>query len=58
MSKIKSTALLLVTAMIWGFAFVAQLDSASKIGGFTYNGTRFLLGAASLTPLIFIFDKG
>lgn len=58
MSKIKSTALLLVTAMIWGFAFVAQLDSASKIGGFTYNGTRFLLGAASLIPLIFIFDKG
>jgi len=58
MSKVKSTALLLVTAMIWGFAFVAQLDSASKIGGFTYNGTRFLLGAASLVPLIFIFDRG
>ena len=58
MSKIKSTALLFLTAIIWGFAFVAQLDSASKIGGFTYNGTRFLLGAASLIPVIMIFDKG
>lgn len=57
-TKIKSTALMLLTAMIWGFAFVAQLDSAGRIGGFTYNGTRFLLGALSLIPVILIFDRG
>ncbi len=58
MKKFKSVALLFMTAIIWGFAFVAQLDSAGKIGGFTYNGTRFLLGAASLVPVILIFDRG
>lgn len=58
MSKIKSTALMFLTALIWGFAFVAQLDSVSKIGGFTYNGVRFLLGAFSLIPVILIFDRG
>ena len=37
-TKVKSIAMLFLTAIIWGFAFVAQLDSASKIGSFTYNG--------------------
>ena len=58
MNKIKSTALMFLTALIWDFAFVAQLDSVSKIGGFTYNGVRFLLGAFSLIPVILIFDRG
>ena len=59
MSKnLKNTPLLFLTAIIWGFAFVAQLDSATKIGGFTYNGTRFMLGALSLVPVILIFDRG
>ena len=57
-TKVKSIAMLFLTAIIWGFAFVAQLDSASKIGSFTYNGTRFLLGAVSLIPVILIFDRG
>ncbi len=56
-TNIKSPLLLLMTAMIWGFAFVAQLESADKIGSFTFNGLRFLLGSLSLIPVILIFDK-
>ncbi len=56
-TNIKSTLLLLMTAMIWGFAFVAQLESADKIGSFTFNGLRFLLGSLTLIPVILIFDK-
>ena len=40
------------TAAIWGFAFVAQRAGMEFIGPFTFNGIRFLLGSASLIPLI------
>lgn len=56
-NSFKSTLLLIMTAMIWGFAFVAQLESADKIGSFTFNGIRFLLGSLSLIPVIKIFDR-
>lgn len=55
--KIKSTSLLFLTAIIWGFAFVAQRVGADYVGAFTFNGVRFLLGAFSLTPVILIFEK-
>lgn len=45
--------MLWVTAAIWGFAFVAQRAGMEFIGPFTFNGIRFLLGSASLVPLIF-----
>jgi drug/metabolite transporter (DMT)-like permease len=40
--------------MIWGFAFVAQRIGMDHVGPFTYNGVRFLLGALSLAPLLWI----
>ena len=55
--KIKSTSLLFLTAIIWGFAFVAQRVGADYVGAFTFNGVRFLLGAFSLVPVILIFEK-
>lgn len=55
-SQLKSLLLLLMTAAIWGFAFVAQKFGAQNLGNFTFNGIRFLLGAASLLPVILIFD--
>ena len=55
--KIKSTSLLFLTAIIWGFAFVAQRVGADYVGAFTFNGVRFLLGAFSLVPIILIFEK-
>ena len=57
MNKIKSLALLLMTAMIWGFAFVAQRMGSEFIQAFTFNGVRFVLGAVSLIPVIMLFEK-
>lgn len=53
----RSLLLLLLTAMIWGFAFVAQLIGANQIDTFTFNGIRFTLGAMSLIPVILLFEK-
>lgn len=55
--KLKSTFLLFLTAIIWGFAFVAQRVGAEYVGTFTFNGIRFLLGTLSLIPVILIFEK-
>jgi Permeases of the drug/metabolite transporter (DMT) superfamily len=51
--ELKSNILLLITAMIWGFAFVAQRIGAGYVGAFTFNGVRFALGAISLIPFLF-----
>jgi len=45
--------MLWITSAIWGFAFVAQRAGMEFIGPFTFNGIRFLLGSASLLPIIF-----
>ncbi|MCK5396730.1 MAG: DMT family transporter, partial [Thermoplasmata archaeon] len=44
--------LLLVTAIIWGFAFVAQRMGMDHMGPYAFNGIRFALGAFSLVPFI------
>ena len=44
--------MLWITSAIWGFAFVAQRAGMEFMGPFTFNGVRFLLGSASLLPLI------
>jgi drug/metabolite transporter (DMT)-like permease len=48
----KSDSLLLVAAFIWGTTFVAQRAGMDHIGPMTFNGSRFILGAATLLPLI------
>ena len=50
-NHLKSDLLLLATAMIWGFAFVAQRAGMSYVGPFTFNAIRFALGMAVLLPL-------
>jgi drug/metabolite transporter (DMT)-like permease len=42
--------LLLITAAIWGFAFVAQRMGMAHMGPFTFNAIRFSLGALALLP--------
>ncbi|MBO5415918.1 MAG: DMT family transporter [Clostridia bacterium] len=56
--KITSTALLFLTAIIWGFAFVAQVEGANHIGAFTLNGVRFTIGIISLLPVVLFFERG
>ena len=51
---LKADILLLTTAAIWGFAFVAQRVGMEYIGPFLFNGIRFALGSLSLLPLIYI----
>ncbi|HHY99590.1 MAG TPA: DMT family transporter, partial [Tissierellia bacterium] len=55
--EIKAVFILLLTAAIWGFAFVAQRVGMEHIGAFTYNGIRFALGSASLLPIIYFSGK-
>ena len=50
----ESDLLLLITAMIWGFAFVAQRVGMRYVGPFTFNGVRFFLGCLPLLPILFM----
>ena len=50
---LKSDLLFLLSAIIWGFAFVAQRMGMDHVGPFTFNGIRFLLGAMVLVPFIY-----
>jgi drug/metabolite transporter (DMT)-like permease len=55
--SIKADILLLLTATIWGFAFVAQRVGMDFVGPFTFNAVRFALGSLSLLPLILLLQK-
>jgi len=48
----KSNFLLLITALIWGFAFVAQRLGMEYMEPFTFNGMRFAVGTLSLLPVV------
>ena len=43
---------LLLTALIWGFAFVAQVQGMDSMSPMFFNATRFTLGALSLVPIL------
>ncbi len=49
--------LLLLTAAVWGFAFVAQRAGMAHVGPFTYNAARFALGAAALEVFLHHRDR-
>ena len=55
--QIRSSILLLITAIIWGVAFVAQDVGMDYWSPFTFNGIRSLIGAAVLLPFILMRDK-
>lgn len=49
--------LLLLTAALWGFGFIAQVLGMEHLQPYAFNGYRFLVGALSLLPLIYYFYK-
>ena len=51
-SKLKNDGLLMLTALIWGSAFVAQRVGMDHLGPFTFNSIRCLMGSIVLIPLI------
>lgn len=56
--KMRSNILLLITAAIWGSAFVAQKSGMDYIGPFTYGGIRMFIGGLVLIPVILLMSKG
>lgn len=50
----KSSLMLLLTAAIWGVAFVAQSVGMDYIGPFTFNAIRSLVGGLVLIPCIWL----
>ena len=52
----KSPALLFLTAVVWGVAFVAQSVGMDYVGPFTFNCIRCLIGAVVLVPCIWFLD--
>lgn len=54
---LKNSLLLLLTAAIWGSAFVAQSVGMDYLGPFTFNSIRCLIGGVVLLPLIYFREK-
>lgn len=56
-TKLSAVFLLLLTACIWGFAFVAQVVGGETVGPFWFNAIRFFIGGVTLIPVILLFEK-
>lgn len=55
--RMRGNLLLLLTAFIWGVAFVAQKEGGSVVGSLTFNGVRSLLGGGLLLTLLPLLDR-
>lgn len=55
--QLRQSAILLLTAMIWGATFVAQSLGMDSVGPFTFTTTRMLLGAFFLLPIVLLRRK-
>lgn len=53
-NRVTGPFILLLSAAIWGFAFVAQRAGMEYVGPFTFNGIRFALGGLILLPMLFL----
>ena len=51
--QITATILLVLAALIWGTAFVAQSTGMEFIGPLTFTNIRFLIGAILIAPLAY-----
>lgn len=56
--KLKGDMMLLVAAIIWGMAFIAQSKGMDHVGPITFQGVRSLLGCLTLIPVILFMDSG
>ena len=48
---------MLLAALIWGAAFVAQTVGMETVGPFTFSGIRISMGALTLLPVALVKDK-
>lgn len=54
---IEANGLMLITAAIWGFAFVAQRLGMQHVGPFIFNAIRFAIGGLVLLPFWWLQRK-
>ena len=54
----KATLCLFAASLIWGVSFVAQVVGMDYVKPFTFNGISFLIGAASLLPVLALSSRG
>ncbi|MBQ7761501.1 MAG: DMT family transporter [Clostridia bacterium] len=54
--SILGIVLLLITAFIWGLAFIAQTKGMENVEPFTFSATRMLLGGIALLPMVIFLD--
>ena len=52
--QLRQSLILLLTAVIWGVAFVAQSVGMEYVGPYTFIALRFSLGALTLLPVILL----
>ena len=55
--SVKSNFFFFLAAIIWGFAFVAQCDAGDSINIFLLIAFRYILGSASLIPIILLYEN-
>lgn len=53
----RNSLLLVLTAFIWGVAFVAQSKGGDAVGPYSFNCIRFLIGSIVLIPVYKFLDK-
>ena len=56
-TQIRNSLLLLLTAVIWGIAFVAQRAGMDYVGPLTFLCVRSLIGGAALLPVIWFLER-
>ena len=55
--QIRNSLILLLTAFIWGVAFVAQSVGMDYVGPFTFNCVRSIIGGLFLIPCILVLNR-
>lgn len=55
--RLQSNLLLLLTAMIWGSAFVAQSVAMDSLGTFTFNAARSFVAGFALLPVVYFMAR-
>lgn len=56
-NRLKGNLMLLLTAMIWGTAFVVQKEGMNLLGPIAFNGIRTLIGGIVLIPVILFMSR-
>ena len=56
-TQLRGVLMLLLTAIIWGGAFVAQKIGMDAVGPLTFSGIRILMGATALLPVVIFKER-